>query len=132
MPTVLFSAPYMIPFRARFQPLFDHYGIELIVPKVNERMEAEQILAYAGQFDGTICGDDRYNAMVIQRCLPCSYIDHRVDWARQQVITVGGINDDGIAPICQCCGIDAAVVSITLRLQDHGWARRGGKGFCLG
>jgi D-3-phosphoglycerate dehydrogenase / 2-oxoglutarate reductase len=70
MPTVLFSAPYMIHFRARFQPLFDHYGIELIVPDVRERLEEDQILAYAGQFDGTICGDDRYSAGVIERCLP--------------------------------------------------------------
>jgi D-3-phosphoglycerate dehydrogenase len=70
MPVVLFSAPYMIPYRARFQPLFDHYGIELIVPPVNERMEEEQILEYAGQFDGAICGDDRYSARVLERCLP--------------------------------------------------------------
>lgn len=68
--TVLFSAPYMIPYRTRFQPLFDHYGIDLIVPEVNERMEEEQILQYAGRFDGTICGDDRYSARVIERCLP--------------------------------------------------------------
>jgi D-3-phosphoglycerate dehydrogenase len=70
MPTVLFSAPYMIRFRARFQPLFDHYGIQLIVPEVKERLEEEDILAYAGQFDGTICGDDRYSAAVLARCLP--------------------------------------------------------------
>jgi D-3-phosphoglycerate dehydrogenase / 2-oxoglutarate reductase len=70
MPTVLFSAPYMIRFRARFQPLFDHYGIQLIVPDVKERMEEDAILAYAGQFDGTICGDDRYSARVLERCLP--------------------------------------------------------------
>ena len=70
MPAVLFSAPYMIPYRARFQPLFDHYGIDLIVPEVHERMEEEQILAYAGQFDGAVCGDDRYSARVIERCLP--------------------------------------------------------------
>jgi D-3-phosphoglycerate dehydrogenase len=59
MPTVLFTAPYMIPFVDRFKPVFDRYGIELIIPDVKERMEEDDLLKYAGQFDGTICGDDR-------------------------------------------------------------------------
>ncbi len=29
-------------------------------PEVHERLSEEELLAYAGQFDGTICGDDRY------------------------------------------------------------------------
>ena len=68
--TVLFSAPYMIPFVDRFRPVFDHYGLELIVAPVEERLEAEQILQYAGQFDAAICGDDRYTAEVIEACTP--------------------------------------------------------------
>lgn len=67
---ILLSAPYMIPFVERFQPVFDHYGLEVVVPDVHERMEEEDILAYAGQFDGTICGDDRYSERVIEACLP--------------------------------------------------------------
>jgi len=70
MPTVLFTAPYMIPYVDRFKPVFDKYGIELIVPNVRERMEEEDLLKYAGQFDGTICGDDRYSLRVIQACSP--------------------------------------------------------------
>jgi D-3-phosphoglycerate dehydrogenase / 2-oxoglutarate reductase len=70
MPTVLFTAPYMIPFLDRFIPVFDKCGIELIVPDVRERMEEDDILEYAGQFDGTICGDDRYTLRVIQACSP--------------------------------------------------------------
>ncbi len=70
MPTVLFTAPYMIPFVDRFKPVFDKYGIELIIPDVRERMEEEHLLQYAGQFDGTICGDDRYTSRVIQACSP--------------------------------------------------------------
>ncbi|HAV78642.1 MAG TPA: hypothetical protein DCX53_14940, partial [Anaerolineae bacterium] len=70
MPTVLFTAPYMIPFVGRFKPVFDKYGIELIIPDVRERMEENDILKYAGQFDGTICGDDRYSLRVIQACSP--------------------------------------------------------------
>ncbi|HMS00384.1 MAG TPA: phosphoglycerate dehydrogenase [Anaerolineales bacterium] len=68
--TVLFTAPYMIPFVERFKPVFDKYDIELIVPDVRERMEEEDLLKYAGQFDGAICGDDRYTARVIEACAP--------------------------------------------------------------
>lgn len=67
---VLFTAPYMIPFVERFQPVFDHYGIELIVPDVEERMEEEALLKFAGQFDGAICGDDRYTSKVLNACFP--------------------------------------------------------------
>ena len=68
--TVLFTAPYMIPFVDRFKPVFDKYDIELIVPDVRERMEEADLLKYAGQFDGAICGDDRYTARVIEACAP--------------------------------------------------------------
>jgi len=68
--TVLFTAPYMIPFVDRFKPVFDRYGIELIVPDVRERMEEADLLKYAGRFDGAICGDDRYTARVIEACSP--------------------------------------------------------------
>ena len=70
MSVVLFSAPYMVPFVERFQPVFAHYGIELIVPAVHERMEEADLLVYAGQFDGVICGDDRFTPRVLQACLP--------------------------------------------------------------
>ncbi len=70
MLTVLFSAPYMIPFVNRFRPVFQHYHIELILPEVKERLSEEEILDYAGAFDGAICGDDRYSEKVIKACLP--------------------------------------------------------------
>jgi len=70
MPIVLFSAPYMIPFLDRFKPILMGFGIELIVPEVEERLEEEEILAYAGEFDGVICGDDRFSRRVIEACLP--------------------------------------------------------------
>jgi D-3-phosphoglycerate dehydrogenase len=68
--TVLFTAPYMIPFVERFKLVFDKYSIELIIPDVRERMEEADLLKYAGQFDGAICGDDRYTARVIKACAP--------------------------------------------------------------
>ena len=70
MQTILFTAPYMIPFVDRFKPIFDQYDIELIVPDVQERMEEDELLKYAGKFDGAICGDDRYTARVIEACAP--------------------------------------------------------------
>ena len=71
MKTVFFSAPYMLPFVERFLPVFDHYGIVLLQPdKVEERLKEEDILRYAGQFDGVICGDDPYTAKAIEACAP--------------------------------------------------------------
>lgn len=70
MTTVLFSAPYMIPFLDRFRPLLEGYGLELIVPDVHERLSEDEILAFAGKFDGTICGDDHYTPAVLAACAP--------------------------------------------------------------
>lgn len=70
MPTILLSAPYMIPTADRFRPVLASHGLDLIVPEVHERMSEEELLAYAGQFDGAICGDDRYTERVLRACLP--------------------------------------------------------------
>jgi D-3-phosphoglycerate dehydrogenase len=70
MPTILFSAPYMIPFLDRFRPVLARYGLDLITPQVRERLEEEEILKYAGQFDGALCGDDRYTRRVLEACAP--------------------------------------------------------------
>ncbi|MBI5962044.1 MAG: phosphoglycerate dehydrogenase [Chloroflexi bacterium] len=68
--TILLTAPYMLPFLDRFKPVFAKYDLELIVPDVRERMEEEDLLKYAGQFDGAVCGDDRYTARVLEACSP--------------------------------------------------------------
>lgn len=68
--TVLLTAPYMLPFIDRFKPVFEKYALDLIVPDVQERMEEDDLLKYAGQFDGAICGDDRYTARVLEACSP--------------------------------------------------------------
>ncbi|PWH12389.1 MAG: dihydrofolate reductase [Anaerolineae bacterium] len=95
MPTVLFSAPYMLPFVERFRPVFAHYGIDLILPEVHERLEANDILKYAGQFDGALCGDDRYTAEVLEACAP-----------RLKVISKWGTGVDSIdAQACARLGI---------------------------
>jgi D-3-phosphoglycerate dehydrogenase / 2-oxoglutarate reductase len=68
--TVLLTAPYMLPFLDRFKPVFEKYDLDLIVPDVQERMEEDDLLKYSGQFDGAICGDDRYTARVLEACSP--------------------------------------------------------------
>jgi len=70
MKTILLTAPYMLPYLDRFKPVFRKYGLELIIPDVRERMEESDLLKYAGQFDGTICGDDRYTVRVVEACAP--------------------------------------------------------------
>ena len=67
---VLFTAPYMLPFVDRFRPVFEHYGINLIVADVKERLSEDELLKFAGGFDGTICGDDAYTENVIKACVP--------------------------------------------------------------
>jgi len=58
-------------------------------------MEEEDILKYAGQFDGTICGDDRYTARVIEACMP-----------RLKVISKWGTGVDSIdAEACAKFGV---------------------------
>jgi D-3-phosphoglycerate dehydrogenase len=92
---VLFTAPYMIPFVDRFKPIFDQYGVDLMIPTVQERMEETTLLEYAGRFDGTICGDDRYTARVIEACVP-----------RLKVISKWGTGVDSIdAGACSRYGI---------------------------
>lgn len=95
MPTILMTAPYMIPFMDRFKPVLETYGLNVIIPDVHERMEEADLLTYAGQFDGTICGDDRYTERVIQACSP-----------RLKVISKWGTGVDSIdAEACSRYGI---------------------------
>ena len=70
MPSVLITAPYILPEMKRFKPVLEALGFDLIIADVNERLSEEALLAYAGQFDATICGDDRYSRQVIEACLP--------------------------------------------------------------
>lgn len=67
---ILFSAPYMTPLLARFRGVFEGAGMDLIVAPVEERLSEQALLQYAGEFDGTICGDDQYTAAVLEACAP--------------------------------------------------------------
>ena len=70
MKDVLVSAPYLLPELERFRPVLQAFDLNLIVPEVHERLSEEEILTFAGEFDGTICGDDRYTRRVIEACQP--------------------------------------------------------------
>jgi len=95
MPTILFSAPYMLPFVERFRPVFERHNIQLITPEVQERLEETDILKYAGQFDGAICGDDRYTSRALEACAP-----------RLKIISKWGTGIDSIdAEACARLGI---------------------------
>ena len=41
MPTILISAPYMVPSLDRFRPIFARYGLDLIVAPVQENLRIE-------------------------------------------------------------------------------------------
>jgi len=70
MITILISAPYIIPQLDRFQAIFEHYDMQLIVPQVSERLDEATLMTYAGKFDGAICGDDQYTDRVLNACAP--------------------------------------------------------------
>lgn len=110
MPIILFSAPYMLLSLDRFRPVLEHYGLELITPEVQERLGESDLLKYAGQFDGTICGDDHYTARVLELCAP-----------RLKVISKWGTGVDSIdAAACARLGIKLCrtVNAFTLPVVD--------------
>jgi D-3-phosphoglycerate dehydrogenase len=110
MLTILLSAPYMLPLLERFRPVLEHYGLNLITPEVHERLEEADLLKYAGQFDGTICGDDRYTSRVLESCAP-----------RLKVISKWGTGIDSIdADSCARLGIKLfrTINAFTLPVAD--------------
>ncbi len=67
---ILFSSPYMLPVYDRFRPIFESAGIEVVLAPVQERLSEAELLPYAGQVDGVICGDDRFSARVLEAFAP--------------------------------------------------------------
>jgi D-3-phosphoglycerate dehydrogenase len=63
---VLVTAPYMQPVVNRFTQVFAENDIELVLPKVNERLDEEELLAWVNDIDGAICGDDRWTTRVLE------------------------------------------------------------------
>jgi D-3-phosphoglycerate dehydrogenase len=85
----------MLPSLNRFRPLLERHGLDLITPEVQERLEEADLLKYAGQFDGAICGDDRYSNRVLTACVP-----------RLKVISKWGTGIDSIdSAACERLGV---------------------------
>jgi D-3-phosphoglycerate dehydrogenase len=95
MPTILFSSPYMLLSIDRFRPVLERHGLDLIIPEVHERLEEANLLKFAGQFDGALCGDDYFTARVLAACAP-----------RLKVISKWGTGVDSIdAAACERLGV---------------------------
>lgn len=62
---VLITAPYFLPVIDRYKQTFEENGIEVMVPKVNERLSEEELLPLVGNVDGILCGDDRITEKVL-------------------------------------------------------------------
>jgi D-3-phosphoglycerate dehydrogenase len=69
-PRILFSAPYMLPVYDRFRPIFESAGIEVVLVPLQERLSETELLPYAGEIDGVICGDDKFTARVLEAAVP--------------------------------------------------------------
>jgi D-3-phosphoglycerate dehydrogenase len=67
---VLVSAPYMIPIIDRYRNLFKTSDVEIVVADVVERLSEDQLMTYAGEIDGVICGDDRFTSKVLKAYAP--------------------------------------------------------------
>ncbi len=62
---ILISAPYLIPVIENYRPMFEERGCEIVVAKVEERLEERDLLQIMGDIDGVVCGDDKFTAKVI-------------------------------------------------------------------
>ncbi len=64
---VMVSAPYMLPFPAEYRRRLESAGIEIVEMEVEERLSEENLLAVIEDFDGAICGDDRFTGRVFKK-----------------------------------------------------------------
>lgn len=62
---VLISAPYLQPFIQDYLHIFKENNIEVIIPKVKERLSEDELLKVIGDIDGVISGDDKFTARVL-------------------------------------------------------------------
>lgn len=63
---VLISAPYMLrpAERPKVEELLKPYGFNVTWAEVGERLEEKHLLEVIGDYDGVICGDDRFTGKV--------------------------------------------------------------------
>lgn len=61
---VMVSAPYMRLEIDKFREWFAEHDIEIGLPDVKERLEESDLLPIIGEYDGVVCGDDRFTESV--------------------------------------------------------------------
>jgi len=66
-PTILISAPYMMPEIETFCHYYKSLGINTIVADVEERLSAEDLKKYQGQYQVALIGDDQFNAETLEK-----------------------------------------------------------------
>ncbi len=67
---VLLSAPYLLPVIDAYRPVLHAAGIELVPASVQERLSEDQLMVFAGQVDGVVCGDDQFSSRVLEAFAP--------------------------------------------------------------
>jgi D-3-phosphoglycerate dehydrogenase len=67
---VLISAPYMVSVADEVRPELSRAGVEVVVADVDERLEEGELMQFAGEVDGVICGDDRFSRTVLDAYAP--------------------------------------------------------------
>lgn len=64
---VMVSAPYLKIDLNRFESWFSEHDMEIFVPTPTERMEESDLLPIIAEFDGVVCGDDRFTEDVYRK-----------------------------------------------------------------
>lgn len=62
--SVLISAPYLVKDIELFRDELAQNGVDIVVRAVNERLEEAELLGIIAQYDGVVCGDDRFTPKV--------------------------------------------------------------------
>lgn len=62
---VLVSAPYLQPVMGQYREMLRQKSIDIIMPKVNERLSENELISLMGDMDGILCGDDRITEKVL-------------------------------------------------------------------
>jgi len=62
---VLITAPYFQLVVDKYRKIFEEHNVELVVPKVSERMSEEELLPLMSDIDAILCGDDKITDKVL-------------------------------------------------------------------
>ncbi len=102
--------------------MLDQSGIELVPARVEERLSEDELMKYAGQVDGVVCGDDQFSRRVLEAFAP-----------RLKVISKWGTGIDSIdqqaaeqlgVRVCNTPGAFAHPVADTVMAYMLSFARR--------